>query len=89
MYRQVWDEAWRAVLPIEAVDAGYRLASVLVDGLELDEARRDRRGGRAARRPGRRPRPRPRPDPAGEVPGRDGDVGLAGGHRRDPGGGRG
>ena len=40
MYRQVWDEAWRAVLPVEAVDAGYRLASMLVDGLELDEARR-------------------------------------------------
>ena len=40
MYRQVWDEAWRAVLPIEAIDAGYRLASALVDGLELDEARR-------------------------------------------------
>ena len=40
-----------------------------------------RRGGRAARRPGGRPRPRPRPDPAGEVPGRDGDVGLAGGRR--------
>jgi DNA-binding CsgD family transcriptional regulator len=40
MYRQVWDEAWRAVLPIEAVDAGYRLASALVDGLELDGARR-------------------------------------------------
>ena len=40
MYRQVWDEAWRAVLPIEAIDAGYRLASALVDGLELDDARR-------------------------------------------------
>ncbi len=40
MYRQAWDEAWRAVLPIEAIDAGYRLASVLVDGLELDEASR-------------------------------------------------
>jgi hypothetical protein len=40
MYRQVWDEAWRAVLPMEAIDAGYRLASALVDGLELDDARR-------------------------------------------------
>ena len=40
MYRQVWDEAWRAVLPLEAIDAGYRLASALVDGLELDDARR-------------------------------------------------
>ena len=40
MYRQVWDEAWRAVLPNEAIDAGFRLASALLDGLELDEARR-------------------------------------------------
>ena len=40
MYRQVWDEAWRAVLPVEAVDAGYRLAVRLVDGLGLDDARR-------------------------------------------------
>ncbi len=40
MYRRVWDEAWRAVLPIEAVDAGYRLAAVLFDGLRLDDADR-------------------------------------------------
>ncbi len=40
MYRRVWDEAWRAVLPIEAVDAGYRLASVLFDGLQLGVAAR-------------------------------------------------
>jgi DNA-binding CsgD family transcriptional regulator len=39
-YRQVWDEAWRAVLPVEAVDAGYRLAAILFDGLQLQEARR-------------------------------------------------
>jgi DNA-binding CsgD family transcriptional regulator/TPR repeat protein len=39
-YRVVWDEAWRAVLPIEAVDVGYRLAAVLFDMLLLDEARR-------------------------------------------------
>ena len=89
MYRQVWDEAWRAVLPIEAIDAGYRLASGA--GRRPGAGRRapGRRGGRAARGQGGRPRPRPRPDPAGEVPGRDGDVRLAGGGRRDPGGGRG
>ena len=40
LYRQVWDDAWRAVLPIEAVDVGYRLAAVLYDMLELDEAER-------------------------------------------------
>ena len=40
MYRLVWDDAWRAVLPMEAVDAGYRLAAVLFDGLQLDEAGR-------------------------------------------------
>ena len=39
-YRAVWDEAWRAVLPIEAVDVGYRLAAVLFDMLLLDEAGR-------------------------------------------------
>jgi DNA-binding CsgD family transcriptional regulator len=40
IYREVLDDAWRVVLPVEAVDVGYRLASVLVDILELDEARR-------------------------------------------------
>ena len=40
MYRRVWDEAWRAVLPVEAVDAGYRLAAVLFDGLRLDDSDR-------------------------------------------------
>ena len=40
IYRVVWDEAWRAVLPIEAVDVGYRLAAVLFDMLLLDEASR-------------------------------------------------
>jgi DNA-binding CsgD family transcriptional regulator len=39
-YRAVWDDAWRAVLPIEAVDAGYRLAAVLFDMLRLDESAR-------------------------------------------------
>jgi DNA-binding CsgD family transcriptional regulator len=39
-YRQVWDDAWRAVLPVEAVDVGYRLASVLFDVLDLTEATR-------------------------------------------------
>ena len=39
-YRQVWDDAWRAVLPVEAVDVGYRLAAVLVDVLDLKEASR-------------------------------------------------
>ena len=89
IYRQVWDEAWQAVLPIEAIDAGYRLALALLDGLELDDARRIAAEAERLRCAGRRPRPRPRPDPAGEVPGRDGDVRLAGRCRRDPGGGRG
>jgi DNA-binding CsgD family transcriptional regulator len=40
IYRQVLDDAWRAVLPVEAVDVGYRLAAVLVDILELDDAHR-------------------------------------------------
>jgi DNA-binding CsgD family transcriptional regulator len=40
VYRGVWDDAWRAVLPMEAVDAGYRLAAVLFDMLRLDEAAR-------------------------------------------------
>lgn len=40
IYREVLDDAWRLVLPVEAVDVGYRLAAVLVDILELDEARR-------------------------------------------------
>ena len=40
LYRQVWDDAWRAVLPIEAVDVGYRLAAILLDDLELKEAAR-------------------------------------------------
>ena len=40
MYRTVWDDAWRAVLPIEAVDVGYRLASVLFDLLQLQDAER-------------------------------------------------
>jgi DNA-binding CsgD family transcriptional regulator len=40
IYREVLDDAWRVVLPVEAVDIGYRLAAVLVDILELDEARR-------------------------------------------------
>jgi DNA-binding CsgD family transcriptional regulator len=40
VYREVREDAWRAVLPVEAVDVGYRLAAVLVDILELDEARR-------------------------------------------------
>jgi DNA-binding CsgD family transcriptional regulator len=40
VYRAVWDDAWRAVLPIEAVDVGYRLAAVLFDMLLLDEASR-------------------------------------------------
>ena len=40
IYRQVWDQAWQAVLPIEAIDAGYRFALALLDGLELDDARR-------------------------------------------------
>ena len=39
-YRQVWDDAWRAVLPVEAVDVGYRLGSVLLDTLDLAEAAR-------------------------------------------------
>jgi hypothetical protein len=39
-YRQVWDDAWRAVLPVEAVDVGYRLAAVLLDVLDLAEAAR-------------------------------------------------
>ena len=39
-YRQVWDAAWRAVLPVEAVDVGYRLAAVLLDVLDLAEAAR-------------------------------------------------
>jgi DNA-binding CsgD family transcriptional regulator len=39
IYREVLDDAWRVVLPVEAVDIGYRLAAVLVDILELDEAR--------------------------------------------------
>ena len=37
-YRQVWDDAWRAVLPVEAVDVGYRLASVLLDTLDIEGA---------------------------------------------------
>ena len=81
-YRAVWDEAWRAVLPIEAVDAGYRLAAVLFDMLLLDEAGRVASGGRAAGGTDRRPGPRARPDPAGEVPARHGDVRLAHGHGR-------
>jgi DNA-binding CsgD family transcriptional regulator len=40
IYREVLAEAWRAVLPVEAVDVGYRLAAVLVDILDLDEAHR-------------------------------------------------
>jgi DNA-binding CsgD family transcriptional regulator len=40
IYRDVLDDAWRLVLPVEAVDVGYRLAAVLVDILELEEARR-------------------------------------------------
>jgi DNA-binding CsgD family transcriptional regulator len=40
VYREVLEDAWRAVLPVEAVDVGYRLAAVLVDILDLDEARR-------------------------------------------------
>jgi DNA-binding CsgD family transcriptional regulator len=40
MYRSVWDDAWRAVLPVEAVDVGYRLASILLDMLEVEEAAR-------------------------------------------------
>jgi DNA-binding CsgD family transcriptional regulator len=40
VYRGVWDDAWRAVLPMEAVDTGYRLAAVLFDGLRLEEAGR-------------------------------------------------
>jgi DNA-binding CsgD family transcriptional regulator len=40
IYRDVLDDAWRVVLPVEAVDVGYRLAAVLVDILELGEARR-------------------------------------------------
>jgi DNA-binding CsgD family transcriptional regulator len=39
-YREVLDDAWRVVLPVEAVDVGYRLAAVLNDVLELEEARR-------------------------------------------------
>ena len=37
-YRGVWDDAWRAVLPVEAVDVGYRLASVLLDILDIEGA---------------------------------------------------
>ena len=37
-YREVWNDAWRAVLPVEAVDVGYRLASVLLDILDIDGA---------------------------------------------------
>jgi DNA-binding CsgD family transcriptional regulator len=37
-YRGVWDDAWRAVLPVEAVDVGYRLASVLLDILGIEGA---------------------------------------------------
>jgi DNA-binding CsgD family transcriptional regulator/tetratricopeptide (TPR) repeat protein len=40
IYREVLDDAWRVVLPVEAVDVGYRLAAVLVDILELEEARK-------------------------------------------------
>ncbi len=40
IYREVLADAWRVVLPVEAVDVGYRLAAVLVDILELEEARR-------------------------------------------------
>ncbi len=40
MYRGVWDAAWRAVLPMETVDTGFRLAAVLFDGLHLEEAGR-------------------------------------------------
>ena len=40
IYREVLDDAWRVVLPVEAVDVGYRLAAVLLDILELEEARR-------------------------------------------------
>ena len=40
MYRGVWDAAWRAVLPMETVDTGFRLAAVLFDGLRLEEAGR-------------------------------------------------
>jgi DNA-binding CsgD family transcriptional regulator len=40
LYRGVWDDAWRAVLPVEAVDVGYRLAAVLFDSLRLEEAER-------------------------------------------------
>ena len=39
-YRAVWDDAWRAVLPVEAVDVGYRLAAILLDVLDLKEAAR-------------------------------------------------
>ena len=39
-YRQVWDDAWRAVLPVETVDVGYRLAAILLDVLDLEEAAR-------------------------------------------------
>src|SRR4029079_2038961 len=39
-YRQVWDDAWRAVLPVEAVDGGDRLAAVLLDVLDIGEAAR-------------------------------------------------
>ena len=40
IYRDVLADAWRLVLPVEAVDVGYRLAAVLVDILELEEASR-------------------------------------------------
>jgi DNA-binding CsgD family transcriptional regulator len=40
IYRQVLDDAWRAVLPVEAVDVGYRLAAVLLDVLDVREAGR-------------------------------------------------
>lgn len=40
IYREVLDDAWRMVLPVEAVDVGFRLAAVLVDILQLDEAAR-------------------------------------------------
>lgn len=40
LYRRAWEEAWRAFMPREAIDAGYRLAAVLFDALQLDEAKR-------------------------------------------------
>ena len=82
IYRQVLDDAWRAVLPVEAVDVGYRLAAVLLDVLDVREAGRiGAETERLAARVG--DQGRPRPDPR-DLPGGGDDLGLAASPGRHP-----